>query len=335
MSGDEVADQPLTGFGYDYWFTCTGCNGRVRIEADRYELQCTGQAEFTACTACGVTVDITQQSLTLRDPDDPAARTDSIDRLVWYHSSRYENWPDRDAYAADIAAIARQTVEKGRGAGFFDPDRFIAGKLALAVHLGTYEATIENILRRLMNQDHTTIFDTRYWLHRVEISLNPGELYPGVNDEFSTMFGDVELEQLAALGARAVRYINRHEAKGSVSVAIDPALVHSVTTIELPVVEATLPETAAATAATERMVEAAKAGDDNYEAWAMFAEELESEYLSGVNPQVREPFSRAIGKGVDPVEYHRRFRIQAGLLMRPDIVNSQFASAHRRQIIDG
>lgn len=332
MPGSEVVDQPLTEFGYDYWFACVGCDSRVRIEAGLYELQCTSQADFTVCASCGTTVDITQQSPTLRDLDDPAAQSNSIDRFFWYHSSQYQNWPDREAYTADITAGAEQAAE--RGAMFFDPDRYIADKLALAVHLGTYEATIENILRRLENQDHTTIFETPYWLHRVEIALNPDDLHPGVNDEFATLCGDVELGQLTTLGVRAVRYSNRHEAIGSVSLAIDPALVRAVTTIELPAAAAALPETAAAAAAAACMVETVQAGKDDYDTWAKFADDLESEYLSGVNPQVCEPFRRTIGNHLDPIEYHRRFRIQAGLLIRPGSVIAQFAAAPRRQIIN-
>lgn len=331
MSGSDALEQPLTGFNYDYWFDCTGCGVRVCIAADLYEMQCTSQAEFTVCASCGITVDITKQSPVLRDIDDLALQSESVGRVAWYHSSRYESWPDRDAYNADVTAVARRTAEKGFM--FFDAERYIAGKLSLAVHLGTYAATIENILRRLEDEDHSDIFSTRYWLHRVEIALaEPSDLYGEVVGEFRTMLGDVELERLEVLGARAVRYVNLYEAVGSVSLAIDPSLVAAVSTIELPVAEAALPETAGAAEATVRMVGVACSASDTHDAWADFVASLESEYLSGVNPQVRERFSKAVGRYEDPVEYHRRFRIAAGLLMRPEIVISRLASAPRREL---
>lgn len=331
MSGSYAVDQPLTGFGYDYWFDCTSCGARVRIEAELYELQCTCQAEFTVCASCGTTVDITTQSPALRDTEDPALQSDSVERFAWYHSSRYEHWPDLEAYTADITAVARQMTEKGFM--FFDADRYIAGKLSLAVHLGTYEATIENILRRLKDEDHSNIFATHYWLHRVEIALTePNDLYSEVKGEFPTVLGDVELEQLDVLGARAVRYINVHEAKGSVSLAIAPALVAVVSTLELPVAEAALPETVAAARATASMVRAVQSDNDTYDAWVDFAGILQSEYLCGVNPQVREPFLSAIGKYEAPIEYHRRFRVVSGLLMRPGIVIDRLACAPRRKL---
>ncbi len=133
--------------------------------------------------------------------------------------------------------------------------------------------------------------------------------------------GDVEMAQLHALGARAARYVNIHEAFGSVSLAIDPALIRAVSSIELPVVEAAVAETAAAAAATVSMAAAVQSDDDSSPEWTEFVEILRSEYLSGVNPQVREPFLNAVGEYDDPAGFHRRFRVVAGLLKRPDVVS--------------
>ncbi|WP_326546486.1 hypothetical protein QGN32_23160 [Mycolicibacterium sp. ND9-15] len=76
MSGIDPVEQPLTGFGYSYWFVCTGCDGRVEIDADLFELQCTGQASHSICS-CGTAIDISAQSPTLRDVNDLALQTDS------------------------------------------------------------------------------------------------------------------------------------------------------------------------------------------------------------------------------------------------------------------
>ena len=50
-------------------------------------------------------------------------------------------------------------------------------------------------------------------------------------------------------GARAVRYVNTNEADGSISVAIDPAVIATVATIEIPV-ESVAVETAAGAGAS-------------------------------------------------------------------------------------
>jgi hypothetical protein len=92
-------------------------------------------------------------------------------------------------------------------------------------------------------------------------------------------------------------------------------------------------ETADAAAATERMVASTHgADDDTGDSWAAFAGILESEYLSGVNPQLRDLFGGAVGgEYEDPVEFHRRFRIVAGMLTRADVVIGLLAGASRRQ----
>lgn len=336
MSPSKFVDQPLTGFGYSYWFTCTGCGRRVNIAADVYELQCTSRAGRSACE-CGTEVDVTSESPTLRNIEDIALQTDSVDRLVWYHSSRFGNWPDLEAYTAEVTARATATAARFR---MFNADRWIEDKLSLAVHLGTYEATIENILRRISDEDRIDLFEARYWLHRVEIGLDhPDDLHPEVVPEFATLMGDVELAQLHALGARAARYINLHEAVGSVSLAIDPAIVHVVSTIESPVAEAALPETATASAATAKMAAAVEQcrddDDDTTAAWDDFVGTLQSEYLFGVNEQVREPFLNAVGDYEDPAEFHRRFRVLAGLLVRSEVVVEKLAAAPRRQLSTG
>lgn len=332
MSEDSLpVEQQLVGFGYNYWFDCVTCHGRVEVEAELFELQCTSRADYSVCESCGAAVDVRKQSPTNRDPKGIASLNDYPDRLVWYHTSRYQSWPDVAAYTADVSAEARRTAEHFTG---YNVERRIATKLSLAVHLGTYEATIENILRRLEDQDDSDLFETNYWLHRVEINLGATDLHPEISDELYSMFGDVELAQLQELGARAVRYVNRHEAIGSISLAIDPALVRSVSTIALPVAEAALPETAAAAAATARMLAIKQSDDDTGDdPWPTFVEGLHTEYLPGVNPQVREPFVGAVGgEYEDPAEFHRRFRIAAGLLVRSDIVISQLAAAPRRHL---
>lgn len=331
MVGNEAVDQPLAGFGYDYWYICEGCGGRVSVGADLYELQSTRQAAPTVCASCGTAVDITEQWPTLRDTEDIALQSDSFDKLVWYHTSRYENWPDLEAYTADVTAAA--THNPRRRSRFRNPQRHIAKKLSLAVHLGTYEAAIENMLRRLKNHGSESFFRTTYWLHRVEIALEPHDLYPEVVEEFRTTFGDVHLDQLDALGARAARYVNRYEARGSVSVAIDPAIIRTVSSIELPVAEAALPESVAAASAVARMMSIVQRDHNTDADWDAFSSMLQSEYLSGVNLPVRESLLSAVGDYDDPLRFHHRFRVLAGLLMRPDVVVDELASAPRRQML--
>lgn len=256
----EFAEQPLTGFDYGYWFDCAACGTRVNIAADLYELQTTStatrpRADFSRCGECDTEVDVTELRPVLRNLDDAALQDDWVDKLFWYHSSTYENWPDDAAYAD--AYKKRTANARAFSRGWSTPEELLERHTSMALHVGTYEAAIENMLRRLHDQDDRDGSPPSYWLHRVQIDLEPGDLAPGVGEEPTDWLGNVPLSKLDDEygGARAVRYVNVNEAHGSISMAIHPAVIATVSTIEIPV-EAVSDETAAAAAATCQAVDA-------------------------------------------------------------------------------
>ncbi|WP_117429589.1 hypothetical protein [Mycobacterium marinum] len=257
MEEDEIVERSLAGFNYSYWFDCIKCSARVNIAADLYELQTSStptrpSADFSRCGHCGTEVDVTQVHPVLRDLDDIALQDDWIDRLYWYHSSRFENWPDAEAYAAECEA----KIANAHGLGGVTPEQLLRQHASLAVHIGTYEAAIENMFRRLYDQDQRDGPPVQYWLHHVRIHLGPGDLAPDVGDELADWLGNVPLSKLHdRRGARAVRYVNVNEADGSISMAIDPAVIATVATIRIPV-ESVSVETAAGAAASAEAVAA-------------------------------------------------------------------------------
>jgi hypothetical protein len=250
---DEFVEQPLTGFDYSYWFDCVACGTRVNISADLYELQTTQTStrpasDFSRCGECDAEVDVTEVRPVLRNLNNVALQDDCVECLYWYHSSPYENWPDAEAYAAEFEA----QIANMPPIGPFTPQNLLEQHTARAVHLGTYEAAIENMLRRLHDQDPKEGSPVQYWLHRAQIRLEPGDLAPGVGEELADFMGNVPLSMLHERGgARAVRYVNTNEADGTISVAIDPAVIAIVATIKIPV-ELVAVETAAAATASAK-----------------------------------------------------------------------------------
>ncbi|MCV7003556.1 hypothetical protein [Mycolicibacterium alvei] len=236
MASAEFVEQPPAGFNYTYWFTCPDCAGRINTTTLEEPVTC----------ACGAENDTADLNPVLRDPNDVALRDDLVASLIWYHTSRYENWPDRQAYAAETADMVAE------GFSYLDEaaqQQIIEQRTSFALHLGTYEAAIENMLRRLSDQDPVDRSTVRYWLHRVHIHLAPNDLHPHVGDEIPSYFGEVPLSELDERGARAVRYVNIHEAHGSVSLAIHPDVIATVASIALPL-QSLAPETPAAADAT-------------------------------------------------------------------------------------
>lgn len=255
MDEQESVEQPLVGFDYSYWFGCAACGTRVHIAADLFELQTSytptrSSAPFSRCHNCDAEIEVTKLYPVLRDLDDIALKDDQVDKLYWYHSSTYENWPDTEAYAAAYEAqIADARGLQRRSSS----ERLLKRHRSKAVHIGTYEAAIDNMFRRLHDQDDRDGLPPQYWLHRVQIHLDPGDLAPGVGEEPTDWVGDVPLSMFDAEygGARAVRYVNVNEAHGSISVAIHPAVIATVATIPIPV-ELVAVEAAAAAAAVAR-----------------------------------------------------------------------------------
>ena len=144
---DEFVEQPWVGFDYDFTFVCPApCDRRIVVPAELYDRLTCGKAELPRCK-CGAKVDGPELSPALRDVNDPALQ-DDVDHLIWYHTGTYRDWPDSEAYRTDVlagiaqlaapASVKRQELEQ---------------RMSLAVHVGTYESTIDNMMRRIGEED--------------------------------------------------------------------------------------------------------------------------------------------------------------------------------------
>ncbi|WP_139319514.1 hypothetical protein [Gordonia sp. CNJ-863] len=222
--------QPLAGFDYSLWFSCAACGTRIAVGADEYSLQEAGEMAYPGCS-CGCEIDISSAQPVIRSVDDPVVDDVAVDQVEWYHSSCTRDWPNAELYRASLVSqLAASALPTS------DVQQMLTWKTGLALHLGTYEAAVENMLRRAADQDDPRT--TRYWLHRVRLRLAPGDLHPHVTTELVGAFGDVELARVHELGARVVRYVNTREAAGSLSLAIDPSVIGEVSTIAIPVATA-------------------------------------------------------------------------------------------------
>lgn len=250
---DDIQGHPEGfDFNYDFWFDCV-CGRRVQVPAAEYDLQCQGDEKYPDCD-CGETIDISEAKPTVRDPSDIDHDDGRVDQHFWYHSSTYQFWPSPTAYRNEFAEIlAKSPLLPHKHAQMIDE------KCSLALHLGTYSAAMENVMRRMHDQDtpHHT-----YWLHQVEICLQPEDLYPEVVGELHGWLGDVPTAELSKRDARAVRYVNTHEATGSISLAIDPQIIRRVRTIQVPMDPAILPAIEAGEQAVKCAVAALSAAED-------------------------------------------------------------------------
>ncbi|RFA06626.1 hypothetical protein B7R21_19275 [Subtercola boreus] len=150
--------------------------------------------------------------------------------MSWYHTSTEPNWPAR---ALDpISRLTEVTKERMRAVGSDGKsfERWAEGQLAKALHVGTYEAAIENMLRRMSDQDDA---HEQFYLYRVQ--LHPESIIePGVHKEPTNFVGDVVLEEVCTPGVNVYRYVNTREDPSSISLAVNVKAIHSVQGIPIP-----------------------------------------------------------------------------------------------------
>lgn len=182
-------------------------------------------------------------------PHDPVHDDDTVRDTYWYHSSTHAVWPDKDFDpTAQLTDVCRQRMESLRPGAV---ERWAAGQKAKALHVGTYEAAIENMLRRMNQQSDAA---SQFYLHRVRLRSDC-VIEPGIHKELRSLMGDVQLSDECAPGVEVYRYVNVHEDQSSVSLAVEISAVGSVQSIPIPLaVDADDPELRAATA---RLVSAA------------------------------------------------------------------------------
>lgn len=246
------------------------------------------------CPACGTDCQGEDRPDFCADPEDPAREDAAARKFYWYHSSTHQNWPNRNFDpAARLTDVTKRRMEAmGSGVG-----AWASRQKAKALHVGTYEAAIENMLRRMDDQGSS---DDQFYLYRVQLDPNC-VIEPGVHQEPTNFVGDAYLAEVCAPGANVLRYVNVHEDPSSVSLAIELDAIRAVQGIPMPLaVDATDPwvldATARLSAATSKPAPQPKGKLQRFRlrevtALATEARRLESEIAAGLPPALRERFT--------------------------------------------
>ncbi len=227
---------------------CRSCLHEWQVDADW--LDRFHQADET-CPACGTDCQAEDRPNFWVAREDPSYDDSTVRETYWYHTSTHANWPNR-AFdpAAEFTEVTKLRMQRassdGRGL-----ERWVADQRTKALHLGTYEAAIENMLRRMDSQAGA---EAQFYLYRVRLHRDVG-IEPGVHPEPTNFVGDVQLEELCSPGADVSRHVNVHEDPSSISLAVGFGAMEAVQGIAIPLaVDAADPWVAAAAA---RLVDAA------------------------------------------------------------------------------
>ncbi|RIJ70568.1 hypothetical protein D1871_18450 [Nakamurella silvestris] len=179
------------------------------------------------CEHCERSIHFGPLVAALRDEQDPALDDNVVGQLAWYHTSTWSDWPSPD-YVSRTGPQFRVALERFGLGSTHD----LSQHTTKTLHLGTYEAAIENMLRRMHDQADG---DSRFYLYRVALSLDPTRINEGYRDENAEKAADLTVGDLQAAGLDAVRYLNVYESMGSLSLAVTPEVIIGIQCIPIPI----------------------------------------------------------------------------------------------------
>ncbi len=183
-----------------------------------------------ACPACGTDCQGEDRPDFCVVPDEPLHNDEVTRDYYWYHSSTHSNWPDKDFDpTAGLTEITKRRMEATGGAPGA-VERWAGRQKSKALHLGSYEAAIENMFRRMKNQRDD---GAQFYLYRVQLTRDC-VIEPGIHPEPTNWLGDANLADVCLPDVQVLRYVNVHEDPSSVSIAIELTAIHAVQGMAIP-----------------------------------------------------------------------------------------------------
>lgn len=209
-------------FNYGFRVMCPSCASSHWHTAEEY-LDSLG-SEAKTCKGSGKkTLVVAPDHLGLRDQSDPVAGSKELHDYYWYHSTPCPDWPPTAYQWSEETQIGYERTLKGDAL-----ENVRRSKEDQALHLGTYEAAVENVLRRMDAEGER---DVQFYLHRVQ--LKEGLKF---NDK-PRPDAAVEKTTQAAIREKklsGIRYLNNRESPGSVSLAVVREAIASSQCIKMP-----------------------------------------------------------------------------------------------------
>jgi|GEM_PF-1439057 len=339
-------------FANGYRMRCESCRASSWLTAEDYA----GSPEaMMTCSSCGGEFNFGPAVVDLRGAEDAALDDTRLPQLAWYHTTTDHGWPlpSKPLTAGKLEALRKWGWPEER------LDSYRRRHESQALHLGTYEAAIESMLRRMRNQGDR---NSQFYLHRVRLREGLA-IEPAWRDENSAEAAATTSIDLAFQGVDVIRHLNAHESIGSLSIAIVRGAIDSVQRVDVPISQlverlddATL-KRAGALRDEVHAVEAkhsndpmtthdrlrkrhvARAGEpfakspapETYAALAELERFVEDKYLGGVSPVIRRDFMQSVGSPRTAATYEKdlvwlnKFMGLAALLTRHEQVREVLA----------
>jgi hypothetical protein len=217
----------LIDFSRDRHMLCGSCGQRFLVGLDWIDRWVQGQEK---CPGCALTCEHEDAPRVTVDPADPALDDDRVSRLSWYHTSTHPDWPSKDFDpAAGLTAETRQLMGGDQRVA-----AWAARQRRKALHAGTYEAAVHNMLRRGRDQADQ---GSQFYLYRVILEPSVVVRADWLIDP-SDFVGDVMLDEVCPPGVDVARYLNYHEDPGGLSLALGRDAIAGVQRVAVPLADA-------------------------------------------------------------------------------------------------
>lgn len=176
------------------------------------------------CPGCGAEGEMDDSLQFMADLADPVLDDSLATAVTWFHTSTRPDWPA----PVDFSTVL--TDETRRMMGEESAARWVAGQSSKALHVGTYESAVHNMLRRMSDQSDK---GKQFYLYGVRLRSDV-VIQPGSTIDPSRKFGDVWIDEIAAPEIDFVRYVNVYEDPGGISAAIRPSAIAATQQLPIP-----------------------------------------------------------------------------------------------------
>lgn len=215
-------------FSRKRYMLCDRCGLKWLVDLDWMDRW---EQALETCPGCGVTCEEEISARVTVDADDPALQDRDVPRFAWYHTTTQPEWPALDFDPA--AKLTSQT--RLRMGGDKRVKEWAERQKSKALHVGTYEAAIHNMLRRIEDQaDH----GSQFYLYRVYLDPTVAVRESWLVDP-SNFVGDVVLDEVCPPGIDVARYLNYHEDPGGLSLALGRSSIVYTRRLTIPLHDAT------------------------------------------------------------------------------------------------
>lgn len=195
---------------------CGSCGQVFKLNCVRLENWYLGNE---VCPECGLDGTKTESVGPYIDENDPVLNDAQLPLVYWYHSSLNPNWPDGDL--DPVEQLTPQMVDLMGGQAV--ADAWAARQRNKALHLGTFEAAVHNVFRRV---DHLDEAGKPFYLFRVRLRADALIRARWQYEEFNWA-GDVDRDDICPRPVEVTRYLNETEDPGSFSLAVRPEAIAS------------------------------------------------------------------------------------------------------------